>query len=276
MPPSTWNTAKAKVQLRLSVQRLRIAQQKKEAHAKGSRRDIALLLEKGKMESARVKVEAVINEDVNLELYELLELYCELLIARFGLLDQNTRDPDPGISEGVCSIIHAAPRTEVKELLVLREMLMHKYGRDFSAAAMENRGGCVSERIMRKLVIETPSEELVDAYLGEIAKAYSVKLASPSRSVPAAAQGSVVDGLSGSDTVESLPLYSREISDKLPDIPPTEDETAGIGSSALGYVSYLTRRTVGHNSMPLMEKIASCLPRRSVEQRQYLSATTLV
>lgn len=222
------------MQLRLSVQRLRIAQQKKEAHAKGSRRDIALLLEKGKMESARVKVEAVINEDVNLELYELLELYCELLIARFGLLDQNTRDPDPGISEGVCSIIHAAPRTEVKELLVLREMLMHKYGRDFSAAAMENRGGCVSERIMRKLVIETPSEELVDAYLGEIAKAYSVKLASLSRSVPAAAQGSVVDGLSGSDTVESLPLYSREISDKLPDIPPTEDETGKPKASAGG------------------------------------------
>ena len=30
----------------------------------------------------------VINEDVYLELLELLELYCELLIARFGLLDQ--------------------------------------------------------------------------------------------------------------------------------------------------------------------------------------------
>lgn len=30
----------------------------------------------------------VINEDINLELLELLELYCELLIARFGLLDQ--------------------------------------------------------------------------------------------------------------------------------------------------------------------------------------------
>jgi len=42
----------------LSVQRLRIAQQKKEAQAKSSRRDIALLLEKGKVESARVKVEA--------------------------------------------------------------------------------------------------------------------------------------------------------------------------------------------------------------------------
>lgn len=234
MPPSTWNTAKAKVQLRLSVQRLRIAQQKKEAHAKGSRRDIALLLEKGKTESARVKVEAVINEDVNLELYELLELYCELLIARFGLLDQNTRDPDPGISEGVCSIIHAAPRTEVKELLILRDMLMHKYGRDFSVAAMENRSGCVSERIMRKLVIETPSEELVDGYLGEIAKAYSVKWASAS-SITAAAQGSnVKDGATGSDTLESLPLYSQEISNKLPDILLTEDETEKPKVSAGG------------------------------------------
>jgi len=26
----------------------------------------------------------------------------------------STREPDPGISEGVCSIIHAAPRTELK------------------------------------------------------------------------------------------------------------------------------------------------------------------
>ena len=31
---------------------------------------------------------SVISEDINLELLELLELYCELLIARFGLLDQ--------------------------------------------------------------------------------------------------------------------------------------------------------------------------------------------
>jgi hypothetical protein len=29
----------------------------------------------------------VINEDIYLELLELLELYCELLIARFGLVE---------------------------------------------------------------------------------------------------------------------------------------------------------------------------------------------
>ncbi|KAJ6601409.1 regulator of Vps4 activity in the MVB pathway-domain-containing protein [Mycena vulgaris] len=170
----SWNAPKAKVQLRLSVQRLRILQQKKEAQAKASRRDIATLLERGKIETARVKVETIINEDIHVELLELLELYSELLLARFGLLDQNTREPDPGISEGVCSIIHAAPRTELKELHVLRDILMHKYGREFSVAVMENRDGCVSDRVVRKLGNATPSTELVDAYLSEIAKAYGV------------------------------------------------------------------------------------------------------
>lgn len=31
---------------------------------------------------------SVINDDVYIELLELLELYCELLLARFGLLEQ--------------------------------------------------------------------------------------------------------------------------------------------------------------------------------------------
>ena len=90
---------------------MRTLQEKKNAQAKASRRDIALLLEKGRIETARIKVEnsksavrdsdsiltchcvsctctTVINEDIYVELLELLELYCELLIARFGVLDQ--------------------------------------------------------------------------------------------------------------------------------------------------------------------------------------------
>jgi len=95
-------------------------------------------------------------------------------LARFGLLDQNTREPDPGVIESVCIVIHAAPRTEVKELHILRDILMHKYGREFSIAVMENRDGCVSSRVMSKLSTATPAPELVDAYLREIALAYGV------------------------------------------------------------------------------------------------------
>jgi len=132
------------------------------------------LLEKGKIETAKLRVETMINEDLSLELLELLELYCELLVARFGILDMNTREPDPAISEAVCSIIHAAPRTEVKELHVLREMLTHKYGREFTVAVMENQDSCVNARVIKKLDIRTPPDSLVDAYLEEIAKGYKI------------------------------------------------------------------------------------------------------
>ena len=42
---------------RLGVQRLRTLQEKKLAQAKASRRDIAMLLEKGRLETARIKTE---------------------------------------------------------------------------------------------------------------------------------------------------------------------------------------------------------------------------
>ncbi|KAH0837929.1 DUF292-domain-containing protein [Lanmaoa asiatica] len=232
MPTPTWSSTKAKVQLRLSVQRLRTMQQKREAQAKSSRRDIALLLEKGKIESARIKVEAIINEDINLELLELLELYCELLIARFGLLDQNTREPDQGVKEGVCAIIYAAQRTEVKELHVLRELLMQKYGREFSTAVTENRGDCVSDRVAKKLLVEMPSAQLVDGYLTEISKAYGVKWSSSTtqavvKDVEVGQTGLLQNQIQTSEeTSESLPSYSAEGPSiaKLPDLPPTEEE----------------------------------------------------
>ncbi|KAI9570161.1 regulator of Vps4 activity in the MVB pathway-domain-containing protein [Boletus coccyginus] len=227
MPTPTWSPTKAKMQLRLSVQRLRTVQQKREALAKSSRRDIALSLEKGKIESARIKVEAIINEDINLELLELLELYCELLIARFGLLDQNTREPDQGIREGVCAIVYAAQRTEVKELHVLRELLLQKYGREFSAAVMENRGDCVSDRVVKKLSVETPSSQLVDGYLTEISKAYGVKWSSSTTHVVFKDEAGKPNQIhTPEQTSESLPSYSEEgpIIAKLPDLPPTEEE----------------------------------------------------
>lgn len=55
--------------------------------AKKSRREIAALIEKGKLETARIKTEGIIADDVHVELLELLELYSEMLLARFALLD---------------------------------------------------------------------------------------------------------------------------------------------------------------------------------------------
>lgn len=147
-------------------------QQKETALAKQQRRGIAQLLEQGKEESARIRVENIIREDINVELLEILELYCELLLARIGLLE--AKECDPGLEEAVKTVIHAAPRTEVKELHTVREIMAHKYGKEFTQDAVDNSSGKVADKVIKRLSVEPPSETLVNLYLVEIARAYQV------------------------------------------------------------------------------------------------------
>ncbi|CAI4210713.1 unnamed protein product [Parascedosporium putredinis] len=72
---------------------------------------------------------------------------------------QRRRRPvcDPGLEEAVKSLIYAATRTEIKELLVLRTLFGEKFGKDFLIKAGDGVAG-----------------GLVDGYLEEIARAYNV------------------------------------------------------------------------------------------------------
>ncbi|KAM0754874.1 DUF292-domain-containing protein [Meredithblackwellia eburnea MCA 4105] len=205
MPPAaSWSPPRAKVQLKLSIQRIRLLATKKSQLAKVTRREIAGFLEKGRIETARIKVEAVMGEDTMVDLLEVLELYCELLLARFGILEQ-IREIDPGVSEAVAGIIHASGRTELKELHILRDMLMSKYGREFSLECLENTGGIVSPRIISKLVIAQPPQDQVDAYLHEIAKAYGIDWKPEGYVEPEAPSASAVP------TALSLPSESSDL-----------------------------------------------------------------
>jgi vacuolar protein sorting-associated protein IST1 len=163
-----------------------MTQQKDTAIAKQTRRQMAQLVEEGKLESARIRVENIIRSDITTELNEILELYCELLLARSQLLDPPLTSPltnakghkeevhvDPGLEEAVRSIIYAAGQTGVKELHQARALLVEKFGKEFAISAMEGEG--VAERVLKKLKVETPSRELVDAYLREICRTYGVR-----------------------------------------------------------------------------------------------------
>lgn len=133
---------------------------------------MAQLLEAGKVESAKIRVENIIRSDITTELHEILELYCELLLARTGLLESSVCDA--GLEEAVKSLIYAAPRTDVKELQQVRALLCDKYGKEFAIEAIENRDEKVSEKVLKKLAVTPPPEELVNGYLEEIARTYGV------------------------------------------------------------------------------------------------------
>ncbi|KAH9881003.1 hypothetical protein J1614_001496 [Plenodomus biglobosus] len=166
-----------------------MVQQKDSAKVKQQRREMAQLIEAGKVQSARIRVENIIRSDITTELHEILELYCELLLARSQLLESHVPSAssaaaaaagtgaagttlDPALEEAVRSIIYAAPRTEVKELHTVRALLVDKFGKEVALASMEGEG--VAERVVKKLRVDTPGEALVEAYLTEIARFYGV------------------------------------------------------------------------------------------------------
>lgn len=149
-----------------------MVQKRDEAINRTQRRSMAQLLEVGKIDSARIRVENIIRSDITTELHEILELYCELLLARAGLLEGPTCDP--GLEEAIKSVLYAAPKTEIKELHTVRALLAEKYGKQFVLDAMENTDGKVNEKVVKKLSVTPPKDELVQGYLEEIAKAYGV------------------------------------------------------------------------------------------------------
>jgi len=133
---------------------------------------MSTLLESGKIESAKIRVENIIRSDITTELHEILELYCELLLARTGLMESPVCDP--GLEEAVKSLIYAAPRTDVKELQNVRVLLVEKYGKEFALKVQNEPVGEVSEKVLKKLAVTPPREELVVGYLEEIARTYGV------------------------------------------------------------------------------------------------------
>ena len=124
----------------------------------------------------------MIREDFIIEAYEILELFCELLLARLGVINISKyanilceelhqletlnidrspfRECPADIKEAVCTIIYAAPRTDIKELSVVsgdprtfydilevREQLYFKFGKDLAHEAVHNCDNCVNARV---------------------------------------------------------------------------------------------------------------------------------
>ncbi|XP_008071927.1 IST1 homolog isoform X5 [Carlito syrichta] len=116
---SGFKAERLRVNLRLVINRLKLLEKKKTELAQKARKEIADYLAAGKDERARIRVEHIIREDYLVEAMEILELYCDLLLARFGLI-QSMKELDSGLAESVSTLIWAAPRlqSEVAELKI--------------------------------------------------------------------------------------------------------------------------------------------------------------
>ncbi|CAA0814297.1 Regulator of Vps4 activity in the MVB pathway protein [Striga hermonthica] len=172
----SFNPAKCKTSLRLGSSRFKLLRNKKEVQVKQMRREIAQLLESGQDQTAQIRVEHVTREEKMMAAYDLLEIYCELIIARLPIIESQKNCPID-LKEAIASLVFAAPRCgDVPELLDVRKQFTAKYGKDFTTAAIELRPQCgVGRMLVEKLSATAPDGQTKTKILTTIAEEHNVK-----------------------------------------------------------------------------------------------------
>lgn len=168
--------AKCKTCLNLAISRIKLLQNKRSLHLKQMRKEIAQFLQTGQEAIARIRVEHVIREQNIWAAYEILELFCEFVLARVPILETQRECPTE-LREAVASIIFAAPRcSDVPDLLQIKNLFAAKYGKEFILAASELRPDTsVNRAIIEKLSVSTPTGEAKLKQLKEIAQEYNLE-----------------------------------------------------------------------------------------------------
>ncbi|GAA0159756.1 hypothetical protein LIER_16462 [Lithospermum erythrorhizon] len=167
---------KCKTCLTMSISRIKLLQNKRDVQLKLMRKEIAQFLQAGQEPIARIRVEHVIREQNMCAVYEILEMFCEFLLARVPILDSQRECPTD-LQEAVASIIFAAPRcSDLPDLLHVRNLFGAKYGKEFISAASELRPDSkVNRTIVEKLSVSAPSVNIKLEVLKDITREYNVQ-----------------------------------------------------------------------------------------------------
>ncbi|XP_078432038.1 uncharacterized protein LOC144703683 [Wolffia australiana] len=176
MLPKSFKSAKCKTSLKLAIARIKLLRNKRAEQVWQMKKELAQLLEKGQEQAARVRVEHCIQEEKTMAAYELIQLYCELLVARMPIIESQKKCPLE-LKEAITGLIFSAPRcADIPELVEVSKNFSAKYGKDFVVAVRELRPECgVNSLIVEKLSARPSDINTKNKLLSEVAKEHNIK-----------------------------------------------------------------------------------------------------
>ncbi|KAK1425649.1 hypothetical protein QVD17_21004 [Tagetes erecta] len=147
-----FKTTKFKSTVNLAVSRLTVLKNNRQGRLKVARSDVIQLLNHNHHEHALHRVDQVIKEQNMIDVFDMVDGYCHLLLQMINLIEKERDCPDD-LKEAVSSLLFAAPRCgEFPELQEIRAILTARYGKEFAYGAIELRNNCgVSLRMIQKL-----------------------------------------------------------------------------------------------------------------------------
>ncbi|KAL1540506.1 IST1-like protein isoform X1 [Salvia divinorum] len=170
-----FNAAKCKTLLKLTIPRIKLLRNRREAQLKQMRKEIAKLLETGQEATARIRVEHIIREEKMMAAQEIVELFCELIVVRLPIIEAQRECP-LDLKEAISSVCFAAPRcADLPELLQAQLLFAGKYGKEFVIAATELMPECgVNRQLVELLSIRAPAPDVKVNLLKEIAEEHQL------------------------------------------------------------------------------------------------------
>lgn len=168
----------SKTYLKCAIARIKQTQARKNNESKVMAKEIGALLTAGREELARIKVEHLIRNKDTQHALEIIELFCDLLLARHMLIESERTLPVE-MQESVFSVCWAASRADVAELAGVKDQFAYKY--EVVRAQFFPRQGetppeqitYVNPKLLQYLGVTTPPPEKVLAYLQEIGGAFA-------------------------------------------------------------------------------------------------------
>ncbi|CAL9049371.1 uncharacterized protein LOC135633953 [Musa acuminata AAA Group] len=235
---------RCKTCLNLAISRIKLLRNKRELQLKQMRKEISQYIQTGQEAIARIRVEYIIREQNILAAYEIIELFCEFVLARVPVLESQ-RDCPLELQEAISSIIFASPRcSDLPELLHIRNLFSTKYGKEFVAAASELRPESnVNRMIIEKLTARAPPAELKIKVLKAIAQEYNLVWDSSSTEAELSKNHEdLLDGLNPTNSQATVIASSTGTSQKdgLPVSPVRENRTEQLPQTSIPSVNNLS------------------------------------
>ncbi|KAG6601314.1 uncharacterized protein LOC111458470 isoform X2 [Cucurbita moschata] len=166
----SFKTTRFKSLVNLAISRLAVLANQRQVRSSQARSDVVQLLQLGHQERALLRVEQVIKDQKLLDAYVIIESYCEAVLERIRLLEQQRECPEE-LKEAISGLIFASSRCgDFPELIEIRSAITSRFGKEFTARAMELRNNCaVGPMIVKKLSARPPSLEVKLELLKQVA-----------------------------------------------------------------------------------------------------------
>ncbi|KAF3443890.1 hypothetical protein FNV43_RR13580 [Rhamnella rubrinervis] len=157
-----WRKASKCKRLIKQVQcRLKLLKNKRNAMVRQLREDMAELIKNGHENIAFNRAEQLIPDESVVQVYELLDHFCEFILLNFSYIRRHKDCPND-VNEAVSSLIYASARCgDLPELRLIRKLFEDRYGLRFAMVAVD----LLSGNLVNRQVKEDSGAHVPDANL---------------------------------------------------------------------------------------------------------------